>query len=332
MNRSAWMVWVVLALMPTAVHAITIAQIQQDPSLVGQIVTVEQAVVTAGSNTFGTVGIRTYIQDPGGGPWTGIMLYKPDGSLVLNRGDLVTVTGEVNEYYDLTEIMDPTVTVIGSDTPASHDILTSEIQLEENESCLVKVNDVTVSDTTGWAAWGEWFVDDGSGQGLVDDWANYNGINPGYTYEPNPGDWIEWMVGIINYYYDFQLEPRDDDDFGEIVAVELTSFEAAYEAGAVVLRWTTQTEQDNFGFHVHRSETADGPFTRITQDVIPGGGSCAEPRSYLYRDTDVRAGTAYWYKLEDVELSGRSTFHGPVRVVTGSGATSWGRVKASYAG
>ncbi len=330
MKRGRWMVPVILVLVPTAARSVTIAEIQQDPTLVGQIVTIEEAVVTAGSNTFGSVGIRTYIQDPGGGPWTGIMIYKPDGSLSLNRDDLVTVTGEVSEYYDMTEIYDPTVTVIGTGTCAPHDIATSDILLEENESCLVRVNDVTVSDTTGWASYGEWFVDDGSGQALVDDWANYNGVNPGYTYEPNLGDWIEWIVGVINFYYDFKLEPRDDDDFGEIVAVELTDFTGSYDRGSVVLSWKTQSERDNFGFHVQRATAPDAPYVRVTDAVIPGAGTCTEPRSYVFVDRDVKPDVTYWYKLEDVDLAGRSTLHGPVCVTTGVGATTWGRVKASY--
>ena len=95
MERAKRIAPVVLLLVPVVAGAVTIAEIQQDPSYVGQVVTIEQAVVTAGSNTFGSVGIRTYIQDPGGGAWTGIMMYKPDASLSLNRGDLITATGEV---------------------------------------------------------------------------------------------------------------------------------------------------------------------------------------------------------------------------------------------
>jgi predicted extracellular nuclease len=59
----------------------------------GQTVTT-QGIVTAffydGGNRY------TFIQD-GTGPWSGLVLYKPDG--YVNVGDLLEVTGTVSEYF-----------------------------------------------------------------------------------------------------------------------------------------------------------------------------------------------------------------------------------------
>ncbi len=102
---------------------------------------------------------------------------------------------------------------------------------------------------------------------------------------------------------------------GLVVPVELVSFTAVSENGAVRLEWTTMSERDNLGFHVHRSEVEAGPYVRITDQLIPGAGTSSEPHSYGYVDEGVQAGLTYWYKLADTDLTGGVTVHGPVSVV-----------------
>ena len=43
---------------------------------------------------------------------------------------------------------------------------------------------------------------------------------------------------------------------------------------------------------------------------------------YVYTDTNVVAGQTYYYKLEDVELGGATTLHGPIEVVAEAGSSS----------
>ena len=49
-----------------------------------------------------------------------------------------------------------------------------------------------------------------------------------------------------------------------------------------VVRWSTASEVDNFGFDVYRAEHAEGPFTRITQQPVSGAGTSDEPARYEY--------------------------------------------------
>jgi len=48
--------------------------------------------------------------------------------------------------------------------------------------------------------------------------------------------------------------------------------------------------------------------------MIPGAGTTAIPQAYEFVDTNVRAGTTYFYTLSDVSLSGVERFHSPVSV------------------
>jgi len=83
---------------------------------------------------------------------------------------------------------------------------------------------------------------------------------------------------------------------------------------SVTLEWTTETEVNVAGFNLYRSESSDGPFEKINESLIPGSPDPLLGGHYVYTDTEVEAGKTYYYKLEDVELDGTSTFHGPIKV------------------
>jgi len=97
-----------------------------------------------------------------------------------------------------------------------------------------------------------------------------------------------------------------------VTAVELLSFEATGVDSAVELTWKTGSELKNLGFHLYRATSPSGPFERITEEVIAGLGSSPSGASYRHRDGGLRNGVTYFYQLEDIETTGRTTRHGPV--------------------
>jgi len=50
-----------------------------------------------------------------------------------------------------------------------------------------------------------------------------------------------------------------------------------------------------------------------TDSIIPAKGGPAQGAEYSYEDGSVEPSVDYWYKLEDIDVSGHSTFHGPVQ-------------------
>ncbi len=74
----------------------------------------------------------------------------------------------------------------------------------------------------------------------------------------------------------------------------------------------TESEIDNAGFNIYRSETEDGEYIKINDSLIPAQGSSTQGASYEFTDTDVKNRKTYYYKLEDIDLNGTSTMHGPV--------------------
>jgi len=105
---------------------------------------------------------------------------------------------------------------------------------------------------------------------------------------------------------------RGADERDATTAVELVSFEALARDAAVALSWQTASELDNLGFHLYRATSAEGPYERITSRLIPGLGSSPVGARYSYLDSRLVNGVAYFYKLEDIETTGRREMHGPV--------------------
>ena len=111
------------------------------------------------------------------------------------------------------------------------------------------------------------------------------------------------------------------DELGAATAVTLISFTARALDSEALLEWETGSELHNLGFHVYRAYSKDGPYERITEALIPGLGSSPEGARYRYRDAALANGTTYFYRLQDVETTGRTELHGPVSATPEAGNT-----------
>ena len=111
-------------------------------------------------------------------------------------------------------------------------------------------------------------------------------------------------------YYPFAQEPLVNDP----TLIELSFFKAKARDGKTVLEWSTSSEVDNTGFNVLR-KTGNDDYVQINDFLIPAKGSVSEGAEYQYIDPEVKNRTLYYYKLEDVDTSGRSVQHGPKKAL-----------------
>jgi len=105
--------------------------------------------------------------------------------------------------------------------------------------------------------------------------------------------------------------------------ITLSSFTAEPGAGHITLIWETATEIDTMGFNLYRAESENGNYIKINTSLIAAKGSSTQGASYKFVDTAVQNRKPHYYKLEDIDLAGKSTMHGPVsatpRLVFGFG-------------
>lgn len=78
------------------------------------------------------------------------------------------------------------------------------------------------------------------------------------------------------------------------------------------LIWKTASEIDNAGFNIYRAESLDGDYVKINESLIIGSGSSTQGATYGFVDRNVQNRNTYFYKLQDIDLEGKSTFHGPI--------------------
>ena len=124
-------------------------------------------------------------------------------------------------------------------------------------------------------------------------------------------------------------------DAGGPLPVQLSHFRPARdkETGAAVITWSTQSELNNAGFFIKRSQQRDGQFKIINAAMIQGAGTISEKQFYTYTDTTAQPNVVYYYQIEDVSLDGnRQTLTNGTRLKGHIGAagkltTMWGDLK-----
>ena len=138
------------------------------------------------------------------GGWTSFTFVDDAGNTVVGpaEGDSVTLTGTVEEYSGLTELNDITEVIVHGHAVNMIEptiIEVSEIG-EAYEGCLVRVENVTVSDPD--LGYGEWEFSDGTNTSQCDDkWD--------YFYYPEQDAVLGAIVGVLDYGYgNFKVQPR----------------------------------------------------------------------------------------------------------------------------
>ena len=133
----------------------------------------------------------------------------------------------------------------------------------------------------------------------------------------------------------------DPDDFGTPgfraggpLPVSLSKFRPErLDSGEIVVRWITESETNNAGFNILRSEKRDGEFTKLNTKLIAGQGTTSERTVYKFADTSAKPNVVYYYQIQDVSLDGQVT---PLAIthlrgnVTAAGklTTTWAELKA----
>ncbi len=126
-------------------------------------------------------------------------------------------------------------------------------------------------------------------------------------------------------------------DAGGALPVELSGFGAKRDplTGAVVITWSTQSELNNAGFFIKRSQQQKSKFVIVNPTMIAGAGTTAEKQSYTYTDATADPNVIYYYQIEDVSLDGnRQTLTRAHRLkghigAAGKATTTWGDLKSS---
>ncbi|MFH1808390.1 MAG: hypothetical protein ABIJ09_06590 [Pseudomonadota bacterium] len=183
--------------------------------LVETWVTVQGVIVTAIDARGNNLGF--WVQEPGGGRYSGIFVYKPDTDpfdvTTLQRGDVVTVSGLYIEYFDLSELQMYSVQKTASGA-APYPEYPSDLGTDPEawEGVLVQVGPDCV--VTGFYSFGE--VQTTCAR--LDDEISTFAVEYGMSFSS--------ITGIWNYNFEtYKLLPRDVLDFGAFTYVDAGGFD-----------------------------------------------------------------------------------------------------------
>lgn len=131
------------------------------------------------------------------------------------------------------------------------------------------------------------------------------GIDPKYSWIPAVNTDTDFRITIRSTWY------GHENDYGTpgyrrglVLPVELSSFRPTLEDGVVTVRWTTESELDNAGFNIYRSETREGEYKQVNTELIEGAGTTGERSNYSWVDQTAKPGVVYYYQIEDVSFAG----------------------------
>ena len=129
------------------------------------------------------------------------------------------------------------------------------------------------------------------------------------------------LIGDITYRDETNTEFRTDSPFN----IQLDSFTLRQTSRGVLIHWRTSIEIDTVAFSVLRAEWA--PSSRVdtgtvvlrvvTEQPLPARGNALGGAEYEFLDrSPMTPGRPLHYYLEDIDLFGRTTRHGPAAVRT----------------
>lgn len=80
-----------------------------------------------------------------------------------------------------------------------------------------------------------------------------------------------------------------------------------FQETTLTINWTTESELDIIGFNLYRSDTADGEFLKINEELIPPAADPFIGGEHTFTDEEVTRGQIYYYQLETIDRNGHTT-------------------------
>ncbi|MCB9728996.1 MAG: lamin tail domain-containing protein [Deltaproteobacteria bacterium] len=181
----------------------------------------------------GLMGDTFFVQEPAGGPYSGIAVYNgPMSTAKLVIGDIVDVEGSYLEFFDTSQITLKKFTKTGhTDPPEPFDIVhpshiaTGGPLAEPFEGVLVRVHDVATTHTRPDCPneFGEFEVTGGL---RIDDM--------GFLWVAHLGDEFASITGVHHYSFgNHKVEPRDADDIDATKVGSMTAISKCFSGECI---------------------------------------------------------------------------------------------------
>ncbi len=204
----------------------------------------------------GYSGDKFFLSDRSGGPWSGIYVY--DYNIQPEIGDSVQVTGQVQEYNNLTEmsyVSGSTITV-GNPVPEPSLITCADLtgaSAEQWEGVLVTIKNATCSSIID--NYGEFRISDSSGVSIyVSD-----GIISHQALNPEVGEAFLSITGVVDYAFgNFKIVPRSNSDIQQpSINIPEISVDSRKDFMIPIRTYAIDVSEDITSYEFHLSYDSD---------------------------------------------------------------------------
>ncbi len=140
------------------------------------------------------------------------------------------------------------------------------------------------------------------------------GDNQSITRNPDiTGDFVKHSDIPPGHLYSPGMKNNGDQS----LPITLSYFTATSQNATVIIEWKTESEVNNLGFNLHRSQDKNN-YEKINKKLIKGAGTSSTANLYSFTDKDVVPGKTYNYKLEDISTAGKSKIHKTITITVQS--------------
>jgi hypothetical protein len=101
--------------------------------------------------------------------------------------------------------------------------------------------------------------------------------------------------------------------------VQLVSFAATASRLDAILRWSTATEMNNYGFVIERRAMSNSHSQWVKVGFVAGCGTSASPKEYSYTDKNLAPGR-YAYRIKQIDQNGAFKYAASAEVEVGLAA------------
>lgn len=166
---------------------------------------------------------------------------------------------------------------------------------------------------------------------VIYDYSGYPGVNPhsenqlrlAYRDDHSVDNWVDVVVFPNTGAHTLTAFNQSGSEYGLAFAVEtnsssvqVSSFTARGGDARVSLKWITESEENNQGFILERALAEGGPFAEIASYTdtpeLQSQGNSSQQVEYAYADEALENGTAYYYRLSNVDLNGIRSYYGAI--------------------
>ena len=179
------------------------------------------------------------------------------------EGDEVTLTGTVEEYFNLTELTDVTSGIVHGESEQElvPSLITPSQIGEAYEGCLLRFENVSVTNPD--LGYGEWEFGDGTSTGICDDkWD--------YYYYPVSGHELADIEGVLDFSYgSYKLQPRLARD---VVEAGITRIQRVQQVLHSDLMKAGEDAESDISYMLEDTVTIEGIVTMPTGLSYAGSG------------------------------------------------------------